>query len=123
VAAATREFEAIKAAFPGQVPLIELDRNGAVRRAHTDRPPAAGATAPRHLHVLAFDRNEGRIVQFRVPFWMLRMKAGNATIDLNGNRMDLEDLRLSVEDLERHGPSVIVDHLAPDGDRILVWSK
>ena len=51
------------------------------------------------------------------------MKAKNATIDLNGNRMDLEDLRLTVEDLERYGPSLIVDHLAPDGDRILVWSK
>ena len=47
----------------------------------------------------------------------------NATIDLNGNRMDLEDLRLTVEDLERYGPAVIVDHSAPDGERILVWSK
>ena len=33
------------------------------------------------------------------------------------------DLRLTVEDLERYGPSVIVDHHSPDGDRILVWSK
>jgi hypothetical protein len=37
--------------------------------------------------------------------------------------MDLEDLRLTVEDLERYGPTLIVDHKAPDGDRVLVWSK
>jgi hypothetical protein len=51
------------------------------------------------------------------------MKAGNATIDLNGNRMDLEDLRLSIEDLERFGPTLIVDHKGADGARVLVWSK
>ena len=37
--------------------------------------------------------------------------------------MDLEDLRLSIEDLERYGPTLIVDHQAPDGQRVLVWSK
>ena len=51
------------------------------------------------------------------------MKAGNATIDLNGSKMDLEDLRLTIHDLERQGPSLIVDHQAPDGDRVLVWSR
>ena len=121
--AAAAEFDAVKASFHGQTPLIELDERGRFLRAHTDRPTAAAATVPNDLHLLAFDRNDGRIVRFRIPFWILRMKAKNATIDLNGNRMDLEDLRLTVEDLERYGPSVIVDHLAPDGDRILVWSK
>ena len=121
--AAAAEFDAIKAGFPGQTPLIELDQRGRFLRAHTDRPAVAHAVVPNDLHVLAFDGNERRIVQFRIPFWILRMKAKNATIDLNGNRMDLEDLRLTVEDLERYGPSVIVDHLAPDGDRVLVWSK
>ena len=46
-----------------------------------------------------------------------------ATIDLNGNRMDLEDLRVSVKDLERFGPALIVDHQGTDGGRVLVWSQ
>ena len=121
--AAAAEFDAIKAGFPGRTPLIELDQRGRFLRAHTDRPTAPLGVVPNDLHLLAFDRSDGRIVRFRIPFWMLRMQAKNATIDLNGNRMDLEDLRLTVEDLERYGPSVIVDHLAPDGDRVLVWSK
>jgi hypothetical protein len=46
-----------------------------------------------------------------------------ATIDLNGRSMDLEDLRLTVEDLERFGSILILDHRAPDGERVLVWSQ
>ena len=122
-ASAAAEFDKIKAEFAGQKPLIELDRRGNVRKAHTDRPAPANAQPPDYLHVLAFDPSDGRMVRFNLPFWLLRMKAGNATIDLNGNRMDLEDLRLTVEDLERFGPTLIVDHQAPDGDRVLVWSK
>ena len=30
--------------------------------------------------------------------------------------MDLEDLKLSVEDLERYGPTLIVDHTSADGE-------
>ena len=122
-AAAASEFEAVKASFAGQKPLIELDRNGRFLRSHTDRPAPAHAAVPNDLHLLAFDPSDGRIVRFSIPFWLLRRRPRNATIDLNGSRMDLEDLRLTVEDLERYGPAVIVDHSAPDGERILVWSK
>lgn len=122
-AAAAREFEAVRSGFSGQKPLIELDRHGRFVRAHTDRPGPANAAVPDQLRILAFDPSDGRIVQVSVPFWLLRMKAGNATIDLNGSKMDLEDLRLTIHDLERQGPSLIVDHQAPDGDRVLVWSR
>jgi hypothetical protein len=121
--AAAREFEGIKAGFAGQQPLIELDRDGEFVAAHTDRPVPAHTRSPEDLHLLAFDPSDGRLVRFRIPFWLLRLKTGNATIDLNGNRLDLEDLKLSVEDLERFGPALILDHQAPDGERILVWSK
>jgi hypothetical protein len=122
-ATAATEFDAVKASFAGQAPLIELDRDGRFLRAHTDRPAPADATVPNDLHLLAFDPSDGRIVRFSIPFWLLRRRPRNATIDLNGNRMDLEDLRLTVEDLERYGPAVILDHSAPDGQRVLVWSK
>ena len=122
-ASAAREFEAVRSGFSGQKPLIELDRNGRFVRAHTDRPAPANAAVPDQLRILAFDPSDGRIVQVSVPFWLLRMKASNATIDLNGSKMDLEDLRLTIHDLERQGPSLIVDHEARDGDRVLVWSR
>jgi hypothetical protein len=122
-AAAAQEFEAVKAGFAGQKPLIELDSRGQFLRAHTDRPVPAHVTTPDQLYLLAFDPKDRRIVRFSLPFWLLRMKAANTTIDLNGNRMDLEDLRLTVADLERFGPTLIVDHQSPEGERVLVWSK
>jgi len=122
-ASAAREFEAVRSGFAGQRPLIELDKNGRFLRANTDRPAPANAAVPDQLRILAFDPGDGRMVQVSVPFWLLRMKSHNATIDLNGSRMDLEDLRLTIQDLERQGPALIVDHQAPDGDRVLVWSR
>jgi hypothetical protein len=122
-AAAAQEFDAVKTTFAGQKPLIELDSRGQFLRAHTDRPVPPKVTTPDQLYLLAFDPKDRRIVRFSLPFWLLRMKAGNTTIDLNGNRMDLEDLRLTVADLERFGPTLIVDHQSPEGERVLVWSK
>lgn len=122
-ASAAQEFDTIKAGFAGQKPLVELDSRGEFLRANLDRPVPAQRTPPEQLHLLAFDPGNRRVVRFKLPFWILRMKAGNATIDLNGNRMDLEDLRLSIEDLERIGPALIVDHQGSDGTRVLVWSK
>ena len=122
-AAAAEEFDVVKAGFAGQKPLIELDSRGQFLRANTDRPIPAQSTTPANLHLLAFDPSDGRIVRFSLPFWLLRLKAANATIDLNGNRMNLEDLRLSVDDLERFGPALIVDHQTADGGRVLVWSR
>jgi len=122
-AAAAQQFDAVKAGFAGQKPLVELDSRGEFVRANTDRPLPARTTTPEQLHLLAFDPSEGRVVRFRLPFWVLKMKMGDTTIDLNGNRLDLEDLRLSVEDLERYGPALIVDHKGADGTRVLVWSR
>ena len=73
--------------------------------------------------MIAFDPDDGRIVRVSIPFWLVRMKMRGATIDLNGNHMNLEDLRLTAEDLERFGPTLIVDHKNTTGERVLVWSQ
>lgn len=122
-ASAARQFDSVKADFAGQRPLVELDDRGEFVRANMDRAIPAHVSAPEQLHLLAFDPDEGRVVQFKLPFWVLRMRMGDTTIDLNGNRLDLEDLRISVEDLERYGPTLIVDHQGSDGTRVLVWSR
>ncbi len=44
-------------------------------------------------------------------------------IDFNGSKMDLDDLKLTVEELERFGPTLIVDHKTSSGERVLVWSQ
>jgi type II secretory pathway pseudopilin PulG len=120
---AAREFQQVEGRFTGQKPLIELDNRGHYLRANTDRTPPANPRVPDALNVMAFDPDDGRIVRISIPFWLLRMKMRGATIDFNGNKMDLEDLKLTVEDLERFGPTLIVDHKNLTGERVLVWSQ
>ena len=48
----------------------------------------------------------------------LQIRIGVGTGDLN-----LRDLNLTVEDLERFGPTLILDHTGSKGERVLVWSR
>ena len=122
-ATAADEFEKVRKQFAGQKALIELDERGDFLRANTDRPTPANVRRPEQLYVLAFDPDDGGLVRVSVPFWLLRMKADNATIDRGGSRVDLEDLKLTVEDLDRFGPCLILDQKNEGGDRVLVWSQ
>ena len=122
-ASAARDFEEVRARFMGQPPLIELDDRGRFLRANTNRPTPAQVKPPELLNILAYDPDDHQIVKLSIPFWLLRLKTGGATIDFNGRQMDLEDLKLSVDDLERYGPTLIAEHKAPDGSRVIVWSQ
>jgi hypothetical protein len=122
-ATAAAEFEQAKAQFTGQKPLIELDDRGRFLRSNPDRPARTESRVPAHLNVLAFDPDDERIVKVTIPFWLLRFKSHGATVDFNGGRLDLEDLKLTVEDLERLGPTLIVDLKTNTGERVLVWSQ
>jgi hypothetical protein len=122
-ATASRDFAEVTARFVGQKPLVELDRHGNFVRSNPDRPARRNRAVPEQLYVMAFDPDDGRVVRLAIPFWLLRLKTGGGNIDFNGNKMNLEDLRLSVADLERFGPSLIVDHASADGNRVLVWSQ
>jgi hypothetical protein len=122
-AAAAHDFEQVRVRFGSQPPLLELDDRGRLLRSHTNRPAPPNAKKPDQLRVLAFDPDDERIVSLSIPFWLLRMKMGRGEIELGGNRVDLEELKLSVDDLERFGPTIIIDHKSRDGERVLVWSQ
>ncbi len=120
---AAAAFETERARFAGQTPLIELDTEGRFVRAHTDQRATDHPERAAYLHLLAYNPSEGRLVRFRLPFWLLRTRVGRGTIELDGTRLDLQNLKLTVEDLERYGPALLVDHQSPDGQRVLVWSQ
>jgi hypothetical protein len=123
-ASAARQFEAIKDRFKDQKPLIELDERGELLRTNPDRSAKADThDVPSNLKVMVFDPGESRVVELAVPFWLLRLKMGGGSVNINGRRMELEDLKLTVEELERMGPTLIVDYASKDGERVLVWSQ
>lgn len=122
-AVAASEFDAVRERFHGQKPLIELDERGRFLRSNIDRPAPANPRTPDAIHVLAFDPDDEGLVKVTVPFWLLRLKMDNSKIDFGSSSVRLEDLKLTVEDLERFGPTLILDQTNAGGDRVLVWSQ
>ena len=120
-AAATVDFQSIRDRFPDQPPLIELDDRGNFVHANVDRP--ASSRRPESLNVMAFDPKDDRVVRMEIPFWLLRLKMRGTKIDIGNGNVDLAKLKLTVEDLEHFGPTLIVDHRNTDGARVLVWSQ
>jgi hypothetical protein len=121
VSAATEDFQAIRQRYASQKPLIELDERGHFLRANADRP--AGTARPQTLHMMAFDPDDGKVVRMELPFWILRLKSGGAKFDIGRSNVDLARMRITVEDLERYGPILILDQKDTDGSRVLVWSQ
>jgi len=120
IASASADFQTVRARFANQKPLIELDERGNFMHANTDRP--AGTQRPQTLSVMAFDSHDEKVVRLELPFWLLRLK-GRARFDVGGGSVDLQKLRLTVEDLERYGPILILDQKDSDGSRVLIWSQ
>lgn len=120
-ASVTDEFQAIRARFADQKPLIELDERGNVFHANTDRP--ASTQHVQTLNIMAFDPDDEKVVKMDLPFWLLRLKMRGTRFDVGGNNIDLAKLRLTVEDLERYGPTLILDHKDSGGSRVLIWSQ
>ena len=121
-ASVTDEFQTIRARFPNQKPLIELDERGNLAHANTDRP--ASTQHVDSLNIMAFDPDDEKVVKMDLPFWLLRLKMRGTRFDIGGgNNVDLAKLHLTVEDLERYGPTLILDHKDSDGSRVLIWSQ
>lgn len=117
---ASRAFEEVRARFK-EPPIISVDnqRNVTLTRRPPDQPPAQ---KPETMHVMAFDSDDSRIVRVTIPFWMLRM--GREKIRLGrGSDLQLEDLHLTAEELQRYGPALLMDHRGSSGERVIVWTQ
>ena len=72
---------------------------------------------------MAFDSHEKKVIRLALPFWMLRLKSDGGRFDIGRRNVDLARMHITVEDLERYGPILILDQKDTDGARVLVWSQ
>ena len=117
-----REAAAVLARFEGVPALVEDGVSGPSisRRAlatRRERPKVAALTS---LHVLVFARKERKLVRLTLPFWLLRM-APDGRMDINVDNVDLDKVRLSIEDVESAGPGPLFLRKNADS-RVLVWT-
>ena len=89
-----------------------------------DRVNEAVAHTPlTSVHVIAYDRDEGNTVTFSLPFWLLRMKSGPIRISAYQQGFDDRGVSFRVEDIEKHGPGIIVDVTERNEGRVLIWAE
>ena len=124
---AFRKFDAVKAGFKEQRPLFELDQHERPRMTRPLSDLPSGSTRPRDLYILAWDPDshtgDGRLVTVSLPFWILKLGRRKVDVLNNGSGFDLERLDLDIDQLERVGPMLVVDHQTSQGERVLVWTQ
>ena len=115
-----QSFERARNTLPVRAPLLTLDADGSgeIQVATVGH----GDTVPETLHVMAWDAGNGRILTFHLPFWLLRF-ADDGRVELDDARGDLFAIELTVDDLERHGPGLILDHEGHGRERVLIWTQ
>lgn len=118
---ALRRFETARSRLPPGLALLTLDDTGNVVQRQEPRPGAPDLI--RRLSVLAYHADSQRLISADVPFWFFRIKGPAARYALRDTGFDLDTLGLTPHDLERHGPSVVIDHAKGNGDRLLVWTE
>jgi hypothetical protein len=70
------------------------------------------------LQLLTWDPADQDLSRITLPFWLLRMKPDSARVTVNHRELDI-----TVEQLERYGPTLLVDHESQSGDRLLIWTE
>ncbi len=120
--AADQTFAQTRARFAGQKPLIELSRDEEPIVHHA---PTGERRAVQALHALVYDDTSGKLTHVNVPGWLLRfMSAGGRVRIANMEGFgDDETAKLTLEDLERHGPGLVMDVKRHNGSQLLVWTE
>jgi hypothetical protein len=110
-----------RALFGDETPLLDVDASGGLRRVRSE--PATEGVPPELLVVLAYRSREQRLVRVDVPFWFVKLKGPAAQFALRDTGFDLGRLGMTASDLEKQGPSLVLDESRGNGDRILVWTE
>jgi len=119
---AAKSFDEVRAKFPGQRPLIEF-QDGDRSQVTTNKADTPSPVRLTTLHIIAFDDGEGRMVKVDVPFWLLRLKSGPIAFSSYASGFNDERINLSVEDIERRGPGIVLDLAHPSEGRVLIWAE
>src|SRR5207249_1993803 len=122
---ADRQFAAARARFAGQQPLIEM-RRGVEPVLHRETiPREMPAVKLDTMRVLAYDTHANKLVNVSIPMWLLRMAPSNKFSFMKDNGIDFDSDRvhISLDDIERRGPGLVLDQADRRGSQVLVWTE
>jgi hypothetical protein len=114
---AFQAIDAVKARFGARPPLIEIVHPlGADIR--INRPAEASPSRVDTVHVINWKSDTGEVVRTDVPLWLMRFSSLNV---LSQARIAPERFRLTVSDIERYGPGIVVDYGSRGAFWVLIW--
>jgi hypothetical protein len=121
---AEAEFQRMRARFADHRPLLDMHE----RRPATGGAPQTGRPL-RSFHTMIFDTRGGeRLVRITVPYRFARLFSRGAGFRwlgqltfLDDTEFDPEPIQLSLAQVERHGPGLIVDYRHPSGGQFIAW--
>jgi hypothetical protein len=114
----TRQMmDAVRAKFGTRPPLVEVvdPRRADIRinrlRDKEGRPVAT-------IHIVSWSAENGELVRTEAPLWLMRFSSVNLLSKLG---IAPAKFRLSVEDIERYGPGIVIDYESAGSVRVLAW--
>jgi hypothetical protein len=119
---AETQFARARARFAGQTPLVEIGRDG---DAVVHRTSADGGAPITVLHAIVYNTDTRKLVTVNVPMWLLRMLPSHKRFGFIDDDVDFDSnrTRITVEDIDRHGPGLLVDGQDHKGALVLVWAE
>ena len=119
---AATEFESVRAKFAGQQPLIQMV-DGRPQYVADEATRAPSSTRPATMHVMAWDDEDQKLVTFSLPFWLLRLKSGPIQLSAYSQGWDDRGVSFRIEDIEKHGPGLLLDVDEPNQGRVIIWAE
>jgi hypothetical protein len=122
---AEQRFAEARARFAGQKPLIEIQRGDEPILHREMIPKTMPAAKLGTLRVLAYDTRANKLVNVSIPMWLLRMAPSNKFSFMKDNGIDFDSdrLHITLEDVERRGPGLLLDQADRRGSQVLVWTE
>lgn len=122
---AARTLDGIRATLPGPPKITLRETNGQAEVVLAK--PVASPVSLTSMHVAAYDPSEKKLVQFTVPFWIVRMLPDAGKVKVNGeevlNHLSTPSGKLTAKDIEALGPGLLVDDNRPDHTRVIIWTE
>jgi hypothetical protein len=116
-AEAVQAIDAVKARFGSRPPLLEIieAQRPDIR---INRPVEASAPPVDTIHVISWKSDTGEFARTEFPLWLMRFSTVNIASQLG---IAPAKFRLTVSDVERYGPGIVVDYGSQGASRVLVW--
>lgn len=128
---AEAEFARLRARFVGHRPLVDMASRSTDAADGADT--ADGSSAPRSIrafHTVIFDTgSRPRLLHLTAPVGFARLFADRAGLFLrlgeltflDNTEFDQEPIRVSIDEIRRHGPGLLVDCRHPGGGQFIAW--